>query len=115
MTQPKKYIELSEIIQEMRRVQKRLEKASVEIFNLAKNKAEAERKYKVALRQEILTLKSEGYAATLINDLSKGKEEIAQLRLERDIAKELYTGGLESMKQTRTEASLLQTISKYND
>lgn len=113
--QPKKYIELSEIIHEMREVRKRLNTASIQIFNLARDKAEAERKYKVALRQEILKLKKEGYAATLINDLAKGEEVIAQLRFERDIAKELYVSGLESMKQTRTEASLLQTISKYND
>lgn len=111
----KPYIELTEIIKEMREVRQRLNKASKEIFNLSRGKAEAERKYKVALRQEILKLKGEGYAATLINDLARGEERIAQLRFERDIAKELYMSGLESMKQTRTEASLLQTISKYQD
>lgn len=115
MDSPKQYIELSEIIKEMRETRQRLNNASKEIFKLATAKAKAERDYKVALRQEILKLKSEGYAATLINDLAKGEETIAQLRLERDIAKELYMSGLESMKQTRTEASLLQTISKYQD
>jgi hypothetical protein len=110
-----KTIELSEIIKEMREVRIRLNVSAKEIFNLAREKAEAERKYKVALRQEILKLKEKGYAATLINDLAKGEEQIAQLRFERDIAKELYMSGLESMKQTRTEASLLQTISKYQD
>ncbi|MGD6898617.1 hypothetical protein [Bacillus infantis] len=112
---PKGYIELSAIIHEMREVRMRLNTASKEIFTLARNRAEAERKYKVALRGEIIRLKGEGYAATLINDLAKGEETIAQLRFERDIAKELYVSGLESMKQTRTEASLLQTISKYQD
>lgn len=115
MTQPKRYIELSEIIHEMREVRKRLNTASIQIFTLARDKAEAEKKYKVALRQEMLKLRTEGLPATLINDLARGNESIAQLRLERDIAKELYVSGLESMKQTRTEASLLQTISKYND
>jgi hypothetical protein len=112
---PKGYIELSAIIHEMREVRMRLNTASKEIFTLARNRAEAERKYKVALRAEIIRLKGEGYAATLINDLAKGEETIAQLRFERDLAKELYVSGLESMKQTRTEASLLQTISKYQD
>lgn len=115
MNAPKQYIELTDIIREMRETRQRLNNASKEIFKLAKDKAKAERDYKVALRQEILKLKSEGYAATLINDLAKGEETIAQLRLERDIAKEVYMSGLESMKQTRTEASLLQTISKYQD
>ncbi|CAM3732239.1 hypothetical protein [Mesobacillus zeae] len=105
-------IELSSVIAEMREVRQRLNVASKQIFSLATAKAEAERNYKVALRQEILKLKSEGFPATLINDLAKGEERIAQLRLERDIAKEMYLSGLESMKQTRTEASVLQTVAK---
>jgi alpha-amylase/alpha-mannosidase (GH57 family) len=111
----KQYIELSEIIKEMREVRIRLNISAKEVFNLARAKAEAERKYRIALRQEKLKLREQGLAATLIDDLAKGEESIAQLRFERDIAKELYVGGLESMKQTRTEASLLQTISKYQD
>jgi hypothetical protein len=115
MTQPKRSIELSEIIREMRETKLRLNTSSKEIFKLAKAKANAEREYKKALRKEILKLKSEGYAATIINDLAKGEDTIADLRFNRDIAAELYKSGLESMKQTRTEASLLQTISKYQD
>ena len=108
-------IELSEIIQEMRQVRIRMNISAKEIFELARQKAEAERAYKIALRMEILKLKSEGYPATLINDLARGEEQIAELRFQRDLATEKYKAGVESMKTTRTEASLLQTISKYQD
>lgn len=113
MTQPKKSIELSEIIQAMREVRERLDVSSKEIFRLAKNKAEAEKRYRIALRGEILKLKQEKMSATQINDVAKGSEYIAQLRYERDVAKELYGAGRDSMNNTRVEASLLQTISRY--
>lgn len=110
-----KSIELSEIIKEMRETRTRLNIASKEIFKLATAKAEAERQYQIAKHQEILKLKSEGMAATLISDMVKGNEHVADLRFQRDIAKDKYNGGKDSMKATITEASLLQTISKYND
>lgn len=112
---PKRSIELSEIIMEMRNTKTRLNGAIRELHKQAKAKAETERKYKIALRMEILKLKEAGYAATLINDLAKGKEEIAALRFERDIAKGLYDSARESMQSLRVEASMLQTISKYQD
>jgi hypothetical protein len=110
-----KTIELSEIIREMREVRIRMNISAKEIFELARQKAQAERIYKVALRMEILKLKTEKYPATLINDLARGEEGIAELRFQRDLATEKYKAGVESMKTTRTEASLLQTISKYQN
>jgi hypothetical protein len=62
---------------------------------------------------EKLKLRQEGMAATLIDDLAKGEEQIANLRFKRDVAKETYNTGRDSMNNTRVEASLLQTISKY--
>lgn len=115
MPQPRRTVELSEIIQEMRHTKKRLDGSIKELFTQAKNKANAERIYKVALARKILMLKQDGYAATLIHDLARGDEEIAELRFQRDIARELYDSAKESMKSLRTEASVLQTISKYQD
>jgi hypothetical protein len=114
MTQPKT-IELSVIIQEMRNTNQRLNGAIREVYKQAELKAKTERDYKVALRLEILKLKSEGYPATLINDLAKGEENIANLRFERDKAKTLYDTARDSMNSLRVEASVLQTISKYQD
>ena len=111
----KKYIELTDIIIEMRETKARLNTASKEIFPLAKKKAETERAYRIALRQEKLKLKTEGMPITLINDIAKGNEHIATLRLERDIANDMYKAGLESMRTTQSEASILQSLSKYTD
>jgi hypothetical protein len=108
-----KTIELSEIIQEMRNVKTRMDNVIKEVYKQAKAKDKAEREYRVALAQEILKLKAEGMQATLIPDIARGNT--ADLKFARDSAKSLYDSARDSMETLRTEATLLQTISKYQD
>jgi hypothetical protein len=110
-----KTIELSQIIREMRETNNRLNGAIKEVYKQANLKSQTERDYKIALRHEILKLKSEGYPATLIQDLAKGAEKVAELRFKRDEAKTLYDTARDSMNSLRVEASVLQTISRYQD
>jgi hypothetical protein len=105
-------MELTRITQEMYETKQRLNIASKEIFTLAKDRAETEKAYKIALRQEILRLKDLNYPATLILELAKGCEKVADLRFKRDVAKTMYDSGRDSMKVTSIEASLLQSILK---
>jgi hypothetical protein len=48
--------------------------------------AEKERAYRIALAKEIVTQHSEGAAWTVCQDLARGNPQVAQLRMERDIA-----------------------------
>ena len=57
--------------------------------------AEAERVYQVTKSQTILRLKDEGYPVTLIKEMVKGDEQVAQKRLERDLARVLYDANKE--------------------
>jgi septal ring factor EnvC (AmiA/AmiB activator) len=106
-------IELIEITQEMHAVSKRIDKASKEIFKLAKAKAEFERIYREALAKEIVKLRSEGVQATLISDLARGN--VAYLKYERDLAKDMFKSGISALEAVKTQASVLQTISKYHE
>lgn len=106
-------IELIEITQEMHEVSKRIDKASKEIFKLAKNKAEFERQYREALSKEIVRLRLENTPATLIQDIAKGN--LAYLKYERDLAKDFYKSGISALEAVKTQASVLQTISKYHE
>jgi superfamily II helicase len=106
-------IELIEISKEMYQVSKRIDKASKEIFKLAKNKAEFEKIYREALSKEIVKLRAEGVQATLISDLARGN--IAFLKYERDLAKDLFKSGISALEAVKTQASVLQTISKYHE
>jgi hypothetical protein len=106
-----KTIELSEVIQEMRNVKTRMDNVIIEVYKQAKLKDKAEREYRIALAQEILKLKFDGMQATLIPDTARGNT--ADLKFNRDSAKSLYDSARDSMETLRTEATLLQTISKY--
>jgi hypothetical protein len=108
-------MEIVRIAKEIYETKKRLNIAASEIFTLARERAETEKAYKIALRHEILKLKTEGYPATLIMDLAKGSEHVADLRFQRDLAKTKYDSGRDSMRVTETEGNLLQTIAKYQD
>jgi hypothetical protein len=104
-------MELTQITKEMYDLTKRMDKASKEIFKLGNAKAETERTYRAELAKEIIRLRSEGVQATLIPDLARGK--VAELKFARDTALELHRSGLASLEVIRSQANVLQTISKY--
>lgn len=115
MAQTKRSIELSEIIKLMREVNERLSNSIRELHKQAKEQSRTEKEYKVALAYKILKLRSENVPVTIINDLARGDEHIAELRFQRDVARSLYETAKEGMRSLRVEASVLQTISKYQD
>lgn len=106
-------VELIELTQEMLQVSKRIDKASKEIFKLAKAKAEFERVYREALSKEIIKLRAEGVQATLISDLARGN--VAYLKYERDLAQDMFKSGISALEAVKTQASVLQTITKYHE
>ena len=71
--------------------------------------ANAERNYKVKLRQEALKLRSEeNMPVTLINQIIYGIDEVAELRLKRDIAQTTYDTNLEHINVTKLKLRLLE-------
>ena len=59
--------------------------------------ATAERDYKIALAKQILLFKAEGKPATLILNLCYGTNEIANLRMNRDIAEVMLKSAHEAI------------------
>lgn len=59
--------------------------------------ADAERKYKVLLRQECLKLRDEGMAVGMIDKVCYGIQKVADARFERDVAEACYRANLESI------------------
>ena len=71
--------------------------------------ANAEKNYKVKLRQEALKLRSEeNMPVTLINQIIYGIDEVAELRLKRDIAQTMYDTNLEHINVTKLKLRLLE-------
>ncbi|MBQ0112057.1 MAG: hypothetical protein KBT03_02910 [Bacteroidales bacterium] len=71
------YLEINEIQSQLDSALKTLRQNGIAL-------AEAERKYRIAKAKRTLELKEQGYPTTLIPDLTKGTEEIAELCYERD-------------------------------
>lgn len=86
-----------------------LGRGNTQMKTLGLEKAKTERDYKVKQAQEILKLKADKYPATLIMELVKGNEEVAELRLQRDIAESAYFVGLEAMNNLRLEIEIIRS------
>lgn len=92
------------IMEKIQACQQALTAGNTELKTLGVKKADAERKYRVELRKELLRLRQlEKQPVTLIKDLAKGKEDIAALRLNRDIAETNYNVCIEAMRNLRLE------------
>jgi len=107
--------DLVSIVQELREINKKLSHSYKEMWQQSQEYGISERDYKMALHQEILKLKSEGYPATLILELAKGTEKVADLRFKRDISCRRYESAKEIVRSLRTMASVWQSILKVQD
>lgn len=58
---------------------------------------EAERDYQMAKSKEIMRLKSEGYPVTLIPQIVKGLENVAELDFNRNLAEVVYKANQEAI------------------
>lgn len=103
-------MELVDITREIYESANRLKNGSSEIFKLAKDKAEKERTYRKALAIEILTLRENKLAATLVSDVARGNT--ADLKFERDLSEAKYVAARDSLEAIQVQMSGLQSILK---
>ena len=89
--------------------QKELSDMTSKLFKFGEEKAIAEKIYRQELRKELLLLRSHKMPTTIINNLAKGKEEIAELRLKRDIAESKYYTCLSAIENKRLEIEVLRS------
>lgn len=89
------------------------EKLNASIKTLIKNGralAEAERDYKVTLRQEALKLREDkNMPVTLINQIIYGIPEVADKRFKRDVAEAMYQTNQEFINTTKLQIRVLES------
>lgn len=95
------YIELSTLRTD-------LNKAITILKERGQAKAIAERDYRVAVAKEMLILRDEKIPVTIINDLVRGKEEIAELKLQRDIAETLYDSAFQYIYSAKLNIGIVE-------
>lgn len=70
--------------------------------------AEAERDYKITLREEVLKLRADEMPVTLINLTIYGVANVAALRLKRDIAQSMYDANKEHLNVCKLKLRILE-------
>ena len=70
--------------------------------------AEAERKYRIAKAKAILKLRNAGCPTTLITDIVKGDQDVADLNFERMVAEAQYKSNIEAINVAKQKANDLR-------
>ena len=82
---------------------------SIEVLKKYGNEyAQAERDYKIALRQEALKLRDEKMAVTLINQIVYGVPQVAEKRFKRDVSEAMYKTALENINVLKLQIKILE-------
>ena len=97
-----------ELWQEIMDEQRLLDRAVRELKPRGQARAQAEHDYRVALSKRLLILRAEGNAVTHLAEIAKGEPEIADLRLQMDIAERLYQAALESSNVEKRKIRILE-------
>lgn len=70
--------------------------------------AEAEKNYKVLLRQECLRLRDEGMAIGMINMTAYGIPSVAEARFKRDVAQAVFQANQEAIQSIKLQMRLIE-------
>lgn len=92
-------------------IQKLMNELTASIGKLRKNGAnlaEAERDYKLTLRQEALRLRAGDMPVTLINSIIYGVPEVAAKRFKRDVEQANYDANKEHINVTKLKLRILE-------
>ena len=71
--------------------------------------AEAEKAYKVLLRQECLKLRDDGMAIGMIDKTCYGIPSVAEARFKRDVAEAVYKANLEAINSIKLQMRLIES------
>ena len=98
-----------ELIQELQAKTRQLE-ASIKLLRQNGTAyAQAERDYKILLRQECLKLRDEGMAIGMINMTAYGIPSVAEARFKRDVAEAVYRANQEAINSTKLQLRLIES------
>lgn len=96
-----------DLFEQIREKSALLDSAISKIKQRGESYAIAEKSYRVALAQRILTERENGTPVTIINDICRGDEEIADFKMQRDIAESMYRSALEAINVYKLEIKML--------
>lgn len=87
---------------------KQLEASLKQLRHTGTAYAQAERDYKVLLRQECLKLRDDGMAIGMIDKTCYGIPSVAEARFKRDVAEAVYKANQEAINSIKLQLRLLE-------
>lgn len=97
------------LYQELQSKTKQLEMSVRQLRKSGSDYAQAERDYKVLLRQECLKLRDSGMAIGLIDKTCYGIPSVAEARFKRDVAEAVYKANQESINSIKLQLRLIES------
>lgn len=94
---------------ELQRQVELLQKSLEKLKETGRAYAEAERDYKILLRQEILKLRDDGQAIGVITLTCYGIPSVAEARFRRDVAESIYKANQEAINTYKLKIRLLES------
>lgn len=98
---------MQDLINEIQMKQKQLEASVKQLRITGAEYAEAEKNYKILLRQEILKLRDQKVAIGVIELACYGIPSVAEARFKRDIAEMVYKANQEAIQMIKLEMRIL--------
>lgn len=99
----------ADLINELNDLNRKLSAGINLMAKYGKEKAEAERDYKITLNQECLKLRDSGMAVTLIDKVVYGVKEVADKRFKRDSAEIMYDTSKENINAIKLQIRIIDS------
>lgn len=96
-----------DLINDIQQKQHELDISIRKLRETGTNYAQAERDYKIKLREEALKLRDKGSAIGMIDKTIYGIREIADLRFKRDVAEAVYKANLEAINSIKLQIRII--------
>lgn len=97
-----------DLYEEIQRLMAELTESIKRLRNNGAKLAEAERDYKITLRQEALRLRAGDMPVTLINNVIYGVPEVAEKRFKRDVEQANYDANKEHINICKLKLRILE-------
>lgn len=98
-----------DLVNELQQKIKELEVSIKELRKTGTAYAEAERDYKIALRQECLKLRDDGMAIGMIDKTCYGIPSVAEARFKRDVAETVWKANQEAINSIKLQIRIIES------
>lgn len=98
----------SDLMFELQTKTQQLDKSIRQLRISGTDYAQAEKDYKILLRQECLKLRDDGMAIGMITMTAYGIPSVAEARFRRDVAEAVYKANMEAINSTKLQLRLIE-------